>query len=395
MGAFHYRAVDRAGRRVDGTIEADSERVARARLRERGLLPCALGPVGGRRRRTLGSAALVLLTRQLSTLLNAGLPLEKALAAVIEQSEQARVRAVLDRLRGEILQGNGFAAALAAEPRVFSPLYRALVEAGEHSGRLGAVMDRLADYLERRARARQKVIQALAYPMAVLVVALVVVTGLMSYVVPQVVGVFVQSRQALPWLTRALLGLSNGLREWGWAGLLAALAAFWGSGRLLARPAWRRAVERRLLRLPVIGRLLLSLNTARMAGTLAILVSSGVPLLAALATVRPLLSLRVLQDGFASAADSVREGQGLARALAATRQFPPVLIHLIGSGESSGQLAPMLERAAEQQQQEVERRLGTMSALLEPLLILLMGGLVMLIVLAIMMPIIDMNQMVR
>lgn len=395
MGAFHYRAVDRTGRRVDGTIEADNERAARARLRERGLLPCALGPVGGHCRRTLGNAALVLLTRQLSTLLNAGLPLEKALAAVIEQSEQARVRAVLDGLRGEILQGNGFASALATEPRVFSPLYRALVEAGERSGRLGAVMDRLADYLDRRARARQKVIQALAYPMAVLVVALIVVTGLMSYVVPQVVGVFVQSRQTLPWLTRALLGLSNGLREWGMAGLLAGLVALWGGGRLLARPAWRRAAERRLLRLPVIGRLLLSLNTARMAGTLAILVSSGVPLLAALATVQPLLSLCVLQDGFASAADSVREGQGLARALAATRQFPPVLIHLIGSGESSGQLAPMLERAAEQQQQEVERRLGTMSALLEPLLILLMGGLVMLIVLAIMMPIIDMNQMVR
>jgi general secretion pathway protein F len=399
MAAFRYQALDARGRRVQGVLEAESLRAARARLRERGCLPTAVGcdgaSAGRMRRQRLSSGNLVLLTQQLSTLLNAGLPLEKAILAVIEQSEHAQSRVVLDTLRSEIVQGNSFAAALDALPGVFPPLYRALIDAGEHSGRLGPVMARLAEYLERRAAARQKVIQALAYPAAVMVVALLVVTGLMSYVVPQVVGVFIQTRQALPWLTRALMALSHGLRAWGVPAALAMMALGYGGLRVLRRPRWRRACERRLLALPVIGRLLLALNTARMASTLAILVASGVPLLATLATVRPLLSLRVLQDALATASEGVREGQSLARALAQARLFPPVLVHLIGSGESSGTLATMLERAAEQQQQEVERRLNTFTALMEPLLILFMGGVVMLIVLAIMLPIIDMNQMVR
>jgi general secretion pathway protein F len=314
---------------------------------------------------------------------------------VIEQSEQEASRRVLEGLRSEILQGSSFASALAEQAVVFPPLYRALVDAGEHSGRLGAVMARLAEYLERRARARQKVIQALAYPASVMLVALLVVAGLMSYVVPQVVGVFVATRQALPWLTRALMALSSHLREWGLVlGLVLCLAVLlcrW----LLKRRAWRQAVERRVLGLPVIGRLVLALNTARMSSTLAILVASGVPLLSSLSTVRPLLSLTVLQDALAGAGAGVREGQSLAQALGQARLFPPVLVHLIGSGEASGQLAQMLERAAEQQQQEVERRLATFTALMEPLLILLMGGVVMVIVLAVMLPIIDMNQMVR
>jgi len=397
MAAFRYQALDRAGRRLQGELEAESPRAARARLRERGCLPLVVDSVGGARsaRIHLSAGALVLLTQQLSTLLNAGLPLEQALSAVIEQSEHAPSRRVLDTLRGEILQGNSLAAALGVLPGVFPALYCSLVDAGEHSGRLGAVLLRLADYLERRARARHQVIQALAYPVAVMSVAILVVTGLMTYVVPQVVGVFIQTKQALPWLTRALMTLSNGLRDWGVICVLVITVAGVGSARLLRQPAMRRRVERYCLALPVLGRMVLALNAARMASTLAILVSSGVPLLSALATVRPLLSLLVLQDALVDSAEGVREGQSLAGALARARLFPPVLVHLIGSGEASGTLASMLERAAEQQQQEVERRLGTMTALLEPLLILVMGGVVMVIVLAVMLPIIDMNQMVH
>lgn len=401
MTAFRYQAVDRDGHREEGVLDAESARTARTKLRERGLFPLKVelvtataGYVGASRSK-LNRAALVLLTQQLSTLLNAGLPLERALSAVIEQSEQVASRRVLDRLRSEILQGSSFAAALAEQATVFPPLYRALVDAGEHSGRLGAVMARLAEYLERRARARQKVIQALAYPAAVMLVALLVVVGLMSYVVPQVVGVFVATKQALPWLTRALMALSNHLRESGVLLVLVLCAAGGLCRWLLKRRAWRLALECRVLSLPVIGRLVLALNTARMSSTLSILVASGVPLLSSLATVRPLLSLTVLQDALATAAEGVREGQSLALALGQARLFPPVLVHLIGSGEASGQLAQMLERAAEQQQQEVERRLGTFTALMEPLLVLLMGGVVMVIVLAVMLPIIEMNQMVR
>jgi general secretion pathway protein F len=397
MPAFRYEALEPGGRRLRGTLQAESPRAARALLRARGYLPTVLERAGTGRsgRGRLPAAALVLLTQQLSTLLNAGLPLEQALNAVIEQSEHAASRMVLDTLRAEILQGHSLAMALDAMPGVFPPLYRALIDAGEQSGRLGAVMARLADYLQRRAAAQQKVIQALAYPAAVMCVALLVVTGLMTYVVPQVVGVFIQTRQELPWITRALMTLSHGLRAWGLSGVLALALGVAGLERLLRQPLWRRRCERRLLALALAGRMLRSLNTARMASTLAILVASGVPLLSALNTVRPLLSLLVLRDALAAASEGVREGQTLARALACARVFPPVLVHLIGSGEASGTLAAMLERAAEQQQQEVERRLATFSALMEPLLILLMGGVVMVIVLAIMLPIIDMNQMVH
>ncbi|TDR70753.1 type II secretion system inner membrane protein GspF [Paludibacterium purpuratum] len=399
MANFRYQALDAGGRRVRGTLQADSARQARSRLREQGLVPTVLAPQGRTvaqlRRGGLSSGSLVLLTQQLSTLLNAGLPLERALTAVIEQTAASTPRQVLEGLRGDILQGQSFAHALEARPGVFSPLYRALIDAGEHSGRLGAVLARLADYLERRARARQKVVQALAYPAAVMLVAVLVVTGLMTWVVPQVVGVFVQSHQALPWLTRALMAVSANLREWGVAMLLALALSVLALQRALARPVWRRAVETRLLRLPVVGSLVLALNTARMASTLAILVSSGVPLLSALSTVRPLLGCLILREALSTVADAVREGQTLARALSERGCFPPVLVHLVGSGEASGTLATMLERAAEQQQQEVERRLGTFSALMEPLLILFMGGVVLVIVLAIMLPIIDMNQMVR
>lgn len=403
MAAFKYTAYDAAGKEQSGLLEADSARAARAQLRERGLLPVTVDGVNAKTggaasnvlRRGLPRAELVMLTEQLSTLLNAGLTLEKALTAVTEQSENPRSRTVLAALRSDILEGKSFAQALSAAPGVFSPLYRSLVQAGEQSGHLDMVMARLAEYLDKRQNTQQKVSLALAYPAVVTLVAILVVSGLMSYVVPQVVSVFAQTKQTLPFLTRALMACSDFLRHWGVIMLIAIVASLALFIRALRAPALRRRFHQRVLKLPVLGRLFRALNTARMASTLSILVGSGVPLLTALETARGLMTMLPMQDAVADAMAKVREGVSLSRALHATRQFPPVLIHLIASGEASGTLSHMLDRAAQQQEQEVERKLATFTTLMEPLLILVMGGMVLLIVLAIMMPIVDMNQMVH
>ncbi|AUH49730.1 type II secretion system protein GspF [Chromobacterium sp. ATCC 53434] len=403
MAAFKYTAYDGAGKEQNGLLEADSVRAARAQLRERGLLPVAVDGVNAKTggagsnvlRRGLPRAELVMITEQLSTLLNAGLTLEKALTAVTEQSENARSRTVLAALRSDILEGKGFAQALSSAPGVFSPLYRSLVQAGEQSGHLDMVMSRLAEYLDKRQNTQQKVTLALAYPAVVTLVAILVVGGLMSYVVPQVVSVFAQTKQTLPFLTRALVACSDFLRQWGVVLLISIVAAVVLIIRALRAPALKRRFHARVLKLPVFGRLFRALNTARMASTMSILVGSGVPLLTALETARGLMTMLPMQDAVADAMAKVREGVSLSRALNATRQFPPVLIHLISSGEASGTLSHMLDRAAQQQEQEVERKLATFTTLMEPLLILVMGGMVLLIVLAIMMPIIDMNQMVH
>lgn len=403
MAAFKYTAYDAAGKEQSGLLEADSARAARGQLRERGLLPVTVDSVNAKTggagsnvlRRGLPRAELVMITEQLSTLLNAGLTLEKALTAVTEQSENARSRTVLAALRSDILEGKGFAQALSSAPGVFSPLYRSLVQAGEQSGHLDMVMSRLAEYLDKRQNTQQKVTLALAYPAVVTLVAILVVGGLMSYVVPQVVSVFAQTKQALPFLTRALVACSDFLRQWGVVMLISIVAAAFLIVRALRAPALKRRFHARVLKLPVFGRLFRALNTARMASTLSILVGSGVPLLTALETARGLMTMLPMQDAVADAMAKVREGVSLSRALNATRQFPPVLIHLISSGEASGTLSHMLDRAAQQQEQEVERKLATFTTLMEPLLILVMGGMVLLIVLAIMMPIIDMNQMVH
>ncbi len=398
MAAFRYLALSDKGGEEKGMIEAESARSARTLLRERGLTLLQIEAENGKTgtvHKRLPNAELALFTQQLSTLLMAGLPLEKALMAAAEQSEHARTRAVVSALRGDIMEGQSLGQALARLPAVFGPLYISLVKAGEQSGHLDTVMARLADYLVKRQALQQKVTLALAYPAVVTVVAMLVVAGLMTYVVPQVVTVFIQTKQTLPLLTRMLVASSDFLRHWGWALLLALALAGFAWWRALRQDAFRRRVHQRLLSLPLIGRMLRAINTARMASTLAILAGSGVPLLTALETARGLVGLMPMQEALSEATARVREGVPLSRALAASRQFPPVLIHLIASGEASGTLAAMLERAAEQQQQEVERRVSTFTTLMEPLLILLMGGMVLIIVLAIMLPIIDMNQMVR
>lgn len=408
MAAFRYEALDTAGRDSRGVIEADTLRQARANLRESGLTVIAVQAVSQdnleagagaswreRFRSGLSSAQLSMITRQLATLLAAGLTLEQVFNALIEQSESETARQVLAGVRGEILAGHTLAQAMAKYERVFPDIYRALVKAGEASGELGHVMSRLADYTESRQALQQKVGLAFVYPAIVTVVALLVVTGLLMYVVPQVVSVFQQSHQSLPMLTRLLIGLSSGLQAT-WPYLLALIAGgTFTAHMVLQREEIRYQWHLRLLRLPVVGRLVRGINAARMASTLAILAGSGVPLLTSLQAAAGVVNNLPMRRALEEASRKVREGVELSRALATSKLFPPILIHLIASGESSGKLDVMLDRAANQQEQEVGNYTSVLTALLEPVLILTMGGVVLLIVLAILMPIIEMNQMVR
>lgn len=406
MAAFHYEAIETNGRITRGVVEADGLRQARARIRELGLVVVKVDAVtqetlhagSGQRwhlRRGISSAQLSMITRQLATLLEAGLPLEQSFNALIEQSEDESVHQILAGVRSELLSGHTLAQAMGQYGSVFPDIYRALIKAGEASGELGHVMMRLADYTESRQVLRQKVVLAFVYPAIVTVVALCVVLGLLIYVVPQVVSVFQQSQQTLPMLTLMLIGLSSALQA-SWFYLLMALL---GSGFfvriLLKRQEIRYQWHLRILRLPMVGKLVRGLNTARMASTLAILAGSGVPLLASLQAAAGVVSNLPMRHALEEASKKVREGVTLSRALAASRMFPPILVHLISSGESSGKLDAMLDRAATQQEQEISNYTSILTSLLEPVLILIMGGVVLTIVLAILMPIIEMNQLVH
>jgi general secretion pathway protein F len=403
MGAFRFEAVDAEGATERGVIDAESARHARGLLRERGLVPLdvvplaaqALDPrrgfVGGR----LRAAELAVVTRQLASLLAARLPLEQALGAVVEQAERALVRERFAAVRGEVVGGQTFSQALERFPRDFPEVYRALIAAGEASGDLASVMLRLADHLETRTALAQRVGLAFTYPIIVALVAIGVIAALLAYVVPQVVGVFTQTRQTLPLLTVALIAISDALRNWGWAGLVAIVMLAAGARAALRSPSLRLAWHARLLGLPLAGRLIHGVQTARFASTLAILSASGVPLIRALEAGARTLSNDAMRANVDDAIARVREGAPLSRALGAGGRFPPMMLHLIGSGEATGRLAEMLERAAATLSSETERRALALTTVLEPLLILVMGGIVLLVVLAVLLPIIEINQLVR
>lgn len=401
MEAFRYEALDGGGRTRSGLLQADSPRQARAQLRSQGLYPERVDRVRNRERasqlwsRGIPAAELSLLTRQLATLLASGLTMEHALGALIEEVSAPRTREVLGGVKSEVTAGLSLAAALGIYGRHFPDYYRALVRGGEESGALPSVLQHLADYLDARQALHQKTSLALLYPALVTFVAICVVTGLLVYVVPQIVQVFQQSRQHLPLLTRSLIAVSDFLRD---AGVYFAAAGV-GAG-VAARIALRREHVRRrwhafVLRLPWLGPVVRGLNTSRFASTLAILVGGGVPLLAALEHGANAMSNQAMQAGIKAAVERVREGDTLARALAATRIFPPLMLHLVGSGEASGKLEPMLERAAQLETQTLERRLAVLLTLLEPVMILVMGAVVLLIVMAILLPIMEINQLVR
>ena len=399
MSAFRWEAVDAQGRVKQGVLEADTPRAARDQLRAEGLTPTAVGAAVARADALLSArlpAPLVTLTtRQLATLVQSGMPLDQALSAVAEQADDARAAQIVAALRSHIASGEALPAALARFPRTFSPLYRGLVGAGAETGRLADVLDRLADYLEAREALRQKIMLALIYPAVVTVIAFAVITVLLVYVVPQVVSVYQQSRQTLPWLTQALIATSAFFRATGWfwlAGIVFVIAAFaWANRRESFRARWHAW----LLRMPVAGKLARSLDSARFASTLAILVGSGAPLLRSLDAATEVVRMIPIRRATLAAAALVREGVTLSRALKEQAEFPPVLVHLVANGESSGRLGPMLQRAAEELERDAERRLAWMAALLQPALIVVMGVIVLVLVLAVMLPIVAMNQLIR
>jgi general secretion pathway protein F len=399
MEAFRYEALDTAGRTITGAVQADTARQARALLRAQGLLPSAVERVDSRARqvwtRGLPAAELSLLTRQLAILLESGLTMEQSLNALIEEAAGPLTREVLTGIRTEITAGSSLAGALGVYGKSFPDFYRALVHGGEESGALATVLQHLADYLDARQSLRQKTSLALIYPVLVTVVAAIIVTGLLIYVVPQVVQVFQQSRQALPALTRGLIGLSDFLRAT-WPYLVAIIAGAVVAARMALRSvAVRRRWHLLLLGLPWLGALIRGVNTSRFASTLAILVGGGVPLLPALESGAQVMTNIVMKEAIEHAIGRVREGASLARALGETRVFPPLLVHLVASGETSGKLEQMLERAARLETQALERRLAVFLTVLEPAMILMMGGIVLMIVLAILLPIIEINQLVR
>jgi general secretion pathway protein F len=402
VAGFRYQAYSVEGKLHKGVLEADSARQARSLLRDQGLTPyrvdviAANDPAGGGRLRpaSLSATQRAQLTRGLASLLEAGLTIEQAFNALIEQAESERPRQVLAALRGEVIAGNTVAKALASFPDVFGELYRTLVAAGESSGQLPRVLSRLADYLDERQQMRARLSLALIYPAIVMAVALVVVGALLVYVLPQVVQVFEHGRQQLPILTRALIALS-GFLQLTWLLWLALAVAGAVSLRVaLRRPAARAAIHRVLWRTPGVGRILRHLDAARLAATLSILVGSRVPILQSLEAGIGVMTLVPMREALATASRGVREGMSLARALSATGAFPPVMVHLIASGETSGRLDEALERAARQQQNDIALRLAAFAALFEPAMILLMGGVVLVIVLAILLPIFQLNQLI-
>jgi general secretion pathway protein F len=400
MAAFRYEAVDGTGRPRRGVLEAASARAARDVLRGDGLFPTAVEPAAAafaaRADATrLAPATLALCTRQLATLVASGMPLDQALAAVAEQADHPGAVRVLVAIREQVGAGESLAGALSRFPRTFSELYRGLVAVGAESGQLGGVLMRLADYLEARQVLRQKFTMALIYPALVTVIALAVIATLLLYVVPQIVAVYQQSRQTLPWLTRALIASSDFVRAtgWYWLGLLAVAGVT--ASLLLRHERWRERWQALLLRTPVVGSVLSGLDTARFASTLSILTGSGAPLMRALETAAGVIWARPIRRAAQAASAHVREGVSLARALASQRVFPPLLVHLVANGEQSGQLPSMLDRAAREQDADVERRLTWLAALVQPILIVFMGGIVLVLVLAVMLPIVSMNQLIR
>jgi general secretion pathway protein F len=404
MGAYQYVAVDATGKEHRGVLEGDTPRHVRQLLREQRLLPVEVAEVETRERiarrqwslrRGISGLDLALLTRQLATLVKAGLPLEEALLAVSEHTEKARLKSIVLGVRAKVLEGHSLAVGLDDFPHAFPTVYRATVAAGEQAGQLDAVLERLAQYTESRHGLRQKVGQAMVYPIVLTGIALFIVTLMLVYVVPKVVGVFETTGQELPILTRALIAVSVFLQNW-WFLLIAVIAAaVFAVERILRGEQARRRLHWWLLKAPIFGRVTRGLNTARFTRTLSILTSSGVPALEALRISASVVSNLPMRDAVEEAAVRVREGGAIGRALSQSKLFPAMSIHLISSGEASGELDSMLERAANHQESEMDSLLATMLSVLEPLLIVIMGLVVLAIVMAILLPIFQINQLVR
>jgi general secretion pathway protein F len=404
LGAFEYTALDAAGKERKGILEGDTPRHIRQLLREQQLLPVAVAEVAQKEAKRQRSFSLVrrvsatdlaLFTRQLATLVRAGLPLEESLLAVSQQTEKPRVQSIVLGVRARVMEGHTLADGFAEFPRVFPEIYRATVAAGEQAGHLDNVLERLADYTESRDQLRQKVVAAMLYPIVLSVLCFAIVSALLVYVVPQVVSVFESSKAKLPVMTQVLISVSSFLRSYGIYLLIGMVLAVVLFRRWLRNPDARRRFHALQLRLPLVGKLSRGFNTARFTRTFSILSASAVPVLEALRIAGEVVTNLPMRDAVTEAAARVREGAPIGRSLAASRLFPPMTIHLISSGESSGQLENMLERAAISQERELDGLLAALVGLLGPLLIVLMGMFVMGIVFAMLLPIFELNQLIH
>jgi general secretion pathway protein F len=407
MTAYRYRALNSDGKLVRGVLEGDSERHIRTQLRGQSLRPVEVGVANKRAeggqsasrfsflQSRISAGDLAMLTRQLSTLVLSNLPLDEALQAAAQQSRSGRIKGMLLQVRSRVSEGHTLAYAMGEFPLVFNEMYRAMVNAGEHAGFLGPVLEQLADYTEQRQYTGQKLKMAMIYPFILIGVAIAVVVALMVFVVPELVGIFAHSKRELPLLTRGLIASSDFFRSYGtWLFLGLILLAFF-IRRLLRNPQRKKRWHGLLLRTPGISRLLIALDTARFASTLSILMASGVPLLESLRIAGQVLTNLVLRQDSEVVAEHVQEGSSLHRALEQSGRFPPMMVHMVASGEASGELETMLERSATNQERELEMTLGTMMSLFEPLMVVFMGGMVLTIVLAILLPIFDLNTMVK
>jgi general secretion pathway protein F len=405
MGAFEYTALDAQGKERKGLIEGDTPKHVRQMLRDKQLLPMEIqeavqselkrSRAKGFMRRGLSTLDLALLTRQLATLLRSGLPLEESLQAVAEQTEKPRVQRIVLGVRSKVVEGHPLADGLRDFPAAFPEIYRATVAAGEQSGKLDSVLERLSDYTESRQIMGQQVSNALVYPIVLMVLSCAIVSFLLAYVVPQVVEVFETGHQELPLATRILIASSDVVRHYWFYAVGVAALAIWGFRRWLRAPEARLRYHRLLLKVPLAGKLIRGLNTARFARTFSILTASAVPVLEALKISADVVNNLPMKNAVTDAALRVREGAPIGRSLAARKIFPPMMIHLISSGESSGELEKMLERAASNQEREMDGLLSVMTNLLGPAMVVFMGGVVMFIVIALLLPIFQLNDLVK
>ena len=403
MAAFEYLALDGKGRQQKGVLEADSARQVRQILRERQLAPLDVKATRTRENAGAGShfsfargisaRDLALITRQLATLVQAALPIEESLRAAAAQASSPRIQSML-AVRARVLEGHDLASSLKEFPSAFPELYRATVAAGEHAGHLGPVLEQLADYTEQRQQSRQKIQLALLYPLILMCASLLIVGFLLGYVVPDVVRVFVDSGQTLPALTRGLIALSDWVKGWGWLAVILAILGVFALRWALRDDAVKARWHGFLLRIPLVGRLIRATDCARFASTLAILTRSGVPLVEALGIGAQVIANRVIRADVVIAAQKVREGGSLTRALEASGQFPPMMLHMIASGERSGELDQMLARTARNQENDLGAQVALLVGLFEPFMLVFMGAVVLVIVLAILLPILSLNQLV-
>lgn len=405
MSAFEYIALDQKGREKKGILEGDSARLVRQQLREKNLVPLTVTEVKKQSasnknnvfvfNQKINTTELALMTRQLATLSRSGIPLDEATATVARQSIKPKIKKLLLGVRAKILEGHTLADGLRDYPHIFSEMYCATVAAGEQSGHLDVVLERLADYSEQRQQMQQRMKLALIYPVILTVMAILVVGGLLTYVVPEVVKVFSDTGQQLPFLTIALIAVSDFMQDWFIYLLLALVAGFTAFKKLVQKPVFKKRYHQFLLKVPVLGNVVLGGNSAQFSRTLSILAASGVPILDAMRIAVKVMEIIPMREAVENAAQQVSEGSSLSKTLEQSGYFNPMLINLIASGEATGQLEQMLERAAINQERELETTMAMLMGLLEPLLIVAMGGVVLIIVLAILLPVLDLNQLVK